>query len=402
MNQKVTGKIGLDILLDSKLADLKGLKLGVVCNQASLDSSYRHIEQVLSQDSGLTVERYFAPEHGIRGELQDMETVEHSSSSGVEVKSLYGRKEQSLYPNPEDLEDLDAVIFDLPDIGARYYTFAQTLAYLMQVAAKTNTKVIVLDRPNPISGAVFEGTAISKPFRSFCGLANTPQRHGLSLGELAQMFNRGFDEGEFGIAGANCELEIIKHNFENRALYLDETDLPWVAPSPNMPTMETAVVYPGACLFEGTSLSEGRGTTLPFEQLGAPWIEPKAWKEKISSLLPSEAFHLRETYFVPKFQKHANQTCKGLHIHIKDRSSFDSVSLGLAMIYAAKTVGGSDFGWRKEPYEFKQEVPAIDLLYGSPVFREIVDSQGDFSEIIDHLKENSEAFGKARREYLLY
>ncbi len=396
---------GLDGLVEMQFSALRGARIGILANQATVDRNLRHAVDLIHERGSSKVLRLFAPEHGFRGELQDMASVGDSVDpyTKLPVISLYGSTEESLTPRAEHFADLDALVVDLPDIGARYYTFAQSLCYAMKTAQQTGTKVIVLDRPNPIGGALFEGALLMKECRSFCGYAPVPNRHGMTLGELALLMKNGFGTGENAIPPCSCELEVIPAQGWKREMYIDETGLPWVIPSPNMPTVDTALVYPGTCLFEATTLSEGRGTTRPFETLGAPGIDGVRWaKAALEQGIPLDGAVLRPLTFMPKFSKHANQICGGVQLHVLNSKTFQPFRWSLALIASAAKIFPAQFAWRDAEYEFVKDVPAIDLLYGSSRFRELVGSRGNLSEIAGELESNEHWFGKARKEFLLY
>ena len=398
-------KTGLDYLSEVSFRPIKGAKLGICANQASIDSNFNHIVDLVSSEESCEIVRLFAPEHGIRGELQDMEHITELSDplTGLPVVSLYGSGAETLVPSEDSLRDLDAILVDLPDIGSRYYTFAQTLAYTMRTAAKTNTKVIVVDRPNPINGTSVEGGSLIESCVSFCGLYPTSNRHGMTLGELAKMFKEGIQVGEFGHDPIGCELEILPVSGWSREMYFDQTGLPWVFPSPNMPTIEAAITYPGTCLFEGTNLSEGRGTTMPFELLGAPFIDGEKWAEAVYSQgIKLEGVFLRPVYFKPKFSKWANEPCSGVQIHITDREKYDPYRFGLALIASAKELYPNDFKWRQETYEFVENTPAIDLLFGSPDFRNCVNQGRPVSSLLSNITTFEKEFTQKRHPFLLY
>lgn len=394
---------GLDNLVLSNFVQLKGAKLGLIANQASITLDYSHICDLLHAHANL--EKIFAPEHGFRGELQDMESVDDTldAKTKLPVISLYGTSEKSLAPTKDALKDLDILVVDLQDVGSRYYTYAQTLGLIMEVAKETSTKVVVLDRPNPINGVDVEGGELLKSCRSFCGYAPVPNRHAMTIGELALMMNRGFEINGVSIPAISCELEIIPMLGWKRAMYYDETGLPWVFPSPNMPTLDTAIVYPGACLFEATQVSEGRGTTRPFELLGAPYIDPDAWIDAtFKEDVVLRGASLRATHFQPTFQKHAKTLCAGVQIHVHDRSKFKSYDWALALISSLKKLHGKDFKWRSDAYEFVKDVPAIDLLHGSPKLRETIEAGTSIAPLIKENKEFSDLFLETRKEFLLY
>lgn len=396
---------GLDVLRANHFKQLKGARLGILANQSSVDREFCHLVDLASSSSGLDVVRLFAPEHGFRGALQDMEQVTSSIDplTQLEIVTLYGSGSKSLAPTSAALEDLDILVVDLPDIGSRYYTFATTLAYAMQVCGSYDVTVVVLDRPNPIDGVTIEGAALAKECHSFCGFTPVANRHGLTLGELARITQQGFGEGDDAVAPVVCELEIIAAKGWKREHGIEQTGLPWVIPSPNMPTPHTALVYPGTCLFEATNLSEGRGTTRPFELLGAPFINGRAWAKAVEEEgLQLEGAILRPTSFIPKFQKWRDQECSGVQIHVTDRASFKPLRWGLALISAAHRLYPDHFKWRNEEYEFVKDVPAIDLLYGTDRFRKLVTGNGMLSELGMELAQFESWYAEARRSFLLY
>lgn len=398
-------KTGLDKLAENNCQQLAGAKIGLFANQATVDSKLNHIADILYQNKNCKLVKIFAPEHGFRGELQDMASVESTvdAKTGIPVISLYGKSEASFAPTEEQLKDIDIIVADLPDIGTRYYTFAQTIAYTLKIAAKTKTKVILLDRPNPLNGVDIEGPGLNKSCRSFCGYAPVPPRHGLTLGELCNLMNVGFGDGENRIEAADADLEIIKISNWKREQYFDQTSLPWVIPSPNMPTLDTAIVYPGACLIEATKISEARGTTRPFEFIGAPGINTeKLIKEIANSGIELKGAKLREISFMPMFQKHAKTLCTGIQIHVTNRSEFKSFYWFLAIISSIKKIHPEIFAWRNEAYEFVNNIPAIDLLFGSSDFRELVETNGNLSELITKIKLFENTFRETRKKFLLY
>ena len=398
-------KTGLDILVTEDFAHLKNASVAVVANQASVDSKLRHLVDLLYANHPLKLKRIFAPEHGFRGALQDMEHVGHQTDpdTGVPIISLYGKTEATLAPQPEFLNDIDILIFDLQDIGSRYYTFVQTLRFCMEACVKANVKILVLDRPNPINGLTLEGSNLEIDCRSFCGYAPVANRHGLTVGEFATLMNCGFGGGVDHIEGINADLEIIKLREWKREIYFDATGLPWVLPSPNMPSLDAAIVYPGMCLFEATNISEGRGTTRPFELIGAPYINGKIWKEAIFKQgIDLKGVELRPTDFIPQFQKSKGEVCGGVQVHITDRKSFQPYRLGLAMIAAAKFLYPTHFSWRAQAYEFVTNVPAIDLLYGSAEFRETIDSGNPIEKLMPKLHDFETKYQEERAEILLY
>ena len=403
MSQKT--KTGLDRLLEENFSSLKNKRIGLLANHASVDSGFRHIADLLFENPNTELVKIFAPEHGFRGILQDMEEVNalKDKKTGLPVISLYGADSESLVPKEEDFSDIDCLVFDLQDVGARYYTYAQTLAYLLPVAKKLSIEVVVVDRPNPINGSQIEGSRLDVSCRSFCGLLDTPNRHGITMGELALLFNNGFGEGKRAVPGANSELRVIEMVDWSRDMYFDQTGLPWVFPSPNMPSLTAATIYPGGCLFEATALSEGRGTTLPFELLGAPYIDSELWAKATLDLVPDlKGFKLRPTSFKPKFQKHADAICNGLQIHVTDRTEFKPYRLGLALIYTAYQNHNQEFSWRKGTYEFIDDISPIDLLFGNSSFRETVESGGDLNKLFSEIENYETDYKKKIVSSLLY
>jgi uncharacterized protein YbbC (DUF1343 family) len=396
---------GLDKLTASGFVLLKGANVGILANQASVNSDCQHIVDLCLQSKACTVKKLFAPEHGFRGELQDMEHVDSSvdTYTGLPTISLYGSSAESLTPSKDDLKGIDILLFDLQDIGARYYTFAQSLAFCMKACGANGTRLVVVDRPNPINGLTLEGNKLQAKCRSFCGYAPVPARHGLTIGELAKLMHQGFEVGSTSIPQIDCELDVICLEGWNRGDYFSQTKLPWVLPSPNMPTLETAVVYPGACLFEATNISEGRGTTKPFEFVGAPYIDGFEWARAVHDLgIGLDGVKLRPLSFVPHYSKHQGKLCYGVQIHVTDRSLFKPIRLCLALIYAAKALYPKDFSWRHEAYEFVDKVPAIDLLHGSNSFRHAVEAQSPLQPVIEKMSKFETNYAAKREEYLLY
>jgi uncharacterized protein YbbC (DUF1343 family) len=390
--------VGLERFLapDSDLAGLsEGVHLGVVAHPASVDRGVRHAVDRLAGDSRLRPVRLFAPEHGLRGEAQDMEPVSGSADArtGLPVISLYGDRVESLKPSPEDLAGIDGVIYDLQDVGSRYYTFVYTLSYVMETARDVGIPVIVLDRPNPIGGVQLEGPVLEPAMSSFVGRYPLPVRHGMTTAELARLFNEDF--------GIGCDLRIIPMTGWRRSMHHDDTGLPWVAPSPNMPTPATALVYPGACLVEGTNLSEGRGTTRPFELIGSPWLDGARLAEDLTAgNLPGVLF--RPVSFRPEFQKHAGTVCGGVQVHVTNREVFRPFVTYLALILAARAQDPAAFDWRREPYEFESDRLAIDLLLGRAGLRRSIEAGVAVAEIEATWRDDLDTFAESRRRFLIY
>ena len=386
---------GLEVLIRDESSRIKGKKIGLVTHQSAVTSDLQHAVRLLQAGRDWKLVTLFGPEHGIWGEAQDMAHVEHTTdpASGLPVYSLYGKSEEDLKPRPETLRGFDVLVIDLQDVGSRYYTFVYTMALCMREAAALGLPVIVLDRPNPINGVQLEGNIREDKYSSFVGLFALPVRHGMTAGELARYFNKTFD--------INCDLTVIPMRGWKRSMWWEDTGLPWVTPSPNMPTVSTAVVYPGMCLVEGTNLSEARGTTHPFEFFGAPWFDSFKLAEALNAVdLPGVRF--RPHYFIPSFQKHAKQVCGGVEMHVTDRSTFEPFRTGLWCLKVARDMDPEKFDWRRETYEFVSDRLAIDLLAGSARYREAVESGGDIDAWVREWEKPLREFAKGREEFLLY
>ena len=389
---------GLDILLDNPKATLGDARVGFCCNHTSVDHAYRHGIDLL-QAKGVNLVRLFGPEHGVRATAQDMEEVGESRDpvSGLESVSLYGDSEASLHPDPSTLEDLDILLFDIQDIGARFYTYQATLGFIMAVAGRVGTKVIVLDRPNPINGINVEGNMVHPGFESFVGAYPIAVRHGMTVAELSQYFQR--------FCGVSCETELIRCEGWTRDMWFDQHDLPWVYPSPNMPTLETATIYPGMCLVEATNLSEGRGTTRPFHLVGAPWIDPQRFTalcQESAARAGLQGVLFRPAAFVPGFQKHAGVPCQGVEIHVMDRTKLHTLLLGMVVLEAAYRCDPANFGWREEPYEFVSDPEAIDLLTGDTRYRVALEAGEPIHPLLDVWEPERQEFLRRRQGCLLY
>ena len=389
---------GIDHLLAQPKKYLIGKTIGLIVNHTSLAKDGRHSIEHFHGHSDFTLQALFAPEHGLYGTAQDMIHIADAVDplSGLNIKSLYGKNADSLIPDPALLEGIDNLVFDIQDVGARYYTFIYTMANCMTICKQAGVRMVVCDRPNPINGVSVEGNLVGEPWRSFVGQYPLPNRHGMTVGELARLFNDHFD--------IHCDLQVVPMTGWNREMWYDQTGRVWAPPSPNMPTLATATVYPGMCLIEGTQLSEGRGTTLPFEQIGAPFIDPHqlvARLQKDSQLLPGVFF--RPQYFKPMFQKHAGEVCAGVQFHITDRNSFKPLRTTLALLRAIAELYPNELQWRTEPYEYVSDRLAIDLLYGNPALREII-FKDDFSFTIleESWQEELESFKELRNNYLFY
>jgi uncharacterized protein YbbC (DUF1343 family) len=384
-------RLGTDVLLSSPR--LRGKRVGIVCNHASVDLGFEHIVDRLAAADGVTMGAIFGPQHGFRSDVQDnMIETPHRDDPGrrVPVYSLYSETRE---PTAEMLSGLDALVIDLQDIGARIYTYIYTMANCLRAGAKHGVPVIVCDRPNPINGVDVEGGALVRGFESFVGQFPIPMRHGMTIGELARLFNAHF--------GIGADLEVVKMEGWRREMFADDTGLPWVMPSPNMPTLDTAVVYPGTVLFEGTLLSEGRGTTRPFELVGSPGIEAERFAQQLNALgLPGVFF--RPAVFEPTFQKHAKQPCGGCQLHVTDRRTFKPVLTGAALIGAFHRAQPDKPVWRQPPYEYEHEKLPIDILAGSSRFREQIEAGETATRMADSWRADEEAFKALRAPFLLY
>jgi uncharacterized protein YbbC (DUF1343 family) len=354
---------GLDIIQQLEFSNLKGENVGIVVHPASVDSTLNHAIDIFMNQNACQLKALFGPQHGIWGQTQD-NMIEwngfRDERTGLPVYSLYGEHRK---PTPEMLSEIDALVFDLQDVGARYYTFIWTMLQCLEACAEFGKRFVVLDRPNPINAMQRAGTILDMDYKSFVGLAPIPIRHGLTMGELALYFK----------PIVYMDLEIVWMENYRRDLWFDQTELPWVLPSPNMPTLETATVYPGMCLLEGTNLSEGRGTTRPFEIFGAPFIQPYTLIEKLNQFqLPAVKF--RPLYFQPTFNKFANRVCGGAQIHVMDRNEFKPILTATAILKAVYELYPQKFRWKKPPYEYENKKMPIDILAGTNKFRQGIKS----------------------------
>jgi uncharacterized protein YbbC (DUF1343 family) len=384
-------RLGSDVLIAS--GSLRGARVGVVCNHASVDRGYEHIIDRLARADGVRLAAIFGPQHGFRSDVQDnMIETPHSTDASrkIPVYSLYSDTRE---PTDGMLRDLDVLVVDLQDIGARIYTYIYTMANCLRAAARHGIHVIVCDRPNPIGGVEVEGATLVPGHESFVGLFPIPMRHGMTIGELAWLFNDRF--------GIGASLEIAPMERWHREMYFDDTHVPWVMPSPNMPTLDAAIVFPGTVLFEGTMLSEGRGTTRPFELVGAPWIDAERFAAAMNEQeLPG--VHFRPAMFEPTFQKHAKQACGGCQIHVLDRDAFRPVRTGAALLATFRRMDPAKFAWRQPPYEYEHTKLPIDILAGSGVLRGQVESGAPPSAIAASWRADEEAFRELRKPFLLY
>ncbi len=377
----------------------RGARVGLVAHPASVDAALRHAADLLRACPDLRLVRLFGPEHGVRGEAQDMEAVGGGvdPGTGLPVVSLYGSDESSLRPRAEDLEGLDAVVCDLQDVGSRYYTFLYTLSYVMEACAAAEIPVVVLDRPNPLGGVRVEGPVLDPALASFVGRYPIPVVHGMTPAEIAGWFRDA--------VGVRCDLRLVPMEGWRRAMEFEDTGLPWILPSPNMPTPDTARVYPGGCLVEGTNLSEGRGTTRPFELVGAPWLDGGELARRLEDAARREGlsgFRARATWFRPTFHKHAGRTCSGVQIHLEDRRAFRPFESYLLLLREARALDPSSFAWRTDAYEFVSDRLAIDLLLGRGDLRDKIEREEPIREMERAWSAETERFRADRTRFLLY
>jgi len=384
---------GLEVMLLERPKLLKGKRIGLLAHQASVDSRARSTFDCLVEDLKYEVVRIFGPEHGFAASAQDMIGVGGNYHKGVEVVSLYGSSFESLFPQKEQLQDLDWLIVDLQDIGSRYYTYFTTLGFCMERCAEIGLPVLLLDRPNPIGGNLTEGNLAHEGIRSFVGWYPLPVRHGMSIGELALWLKDKLS--------LNLQLEVVQMREYRRSMWYDECNLLWVLPSPNMPTLDTATVYPGGCLLEGTNLSEGRGTTRPFELFGAPWLDAETIIRAIKSH-NLEGVVFRATSFRPTFHKYAGTDCNAIQVHVTDRERFRPYLCYLLLLREISMHHSADFLWREERYEFVDDPIAIDLLSGSPQLRHLIEAGASGADIEKASQKGLEDFLRERKQFLLY
>ena len=383
--------MGLERLLDSGRLD--GRRVGIVCNPSSIDRHLRHAADRLAAHPKARLTAIFGPQHGFRSDVQE-NMIEsghaHDEVRRVPVYSLYS---ETRAPTAEMLRDVDVLVVDLQDVGTRIYTYIYTMANCLQAARTHGVKVIVCDRPNPIGGVQVEGPMLLEGFESFVGMYPIPMRHGMTIGELARLFNDAF--------GIGADLEVVAMGGWTREMYFDDTRLTWVLTSPNIPTLDTCVVYPGTVLFEGTNISEGRGTTRPFELAGAPWVIAERFADAMNRLdLPGAYF--RPAVFEPTFHKHPNAACGGCQIHVIDRTSFRPVETGVALIAAFRASDPARFAWRDPPYEYERTKPPIDILAGSSALREQIEEGTAVTDIARSWQPSVAEFVPLRTRFLMY
>jgi uncharacterized protein YbbC (DUF1343 family) len=387
---------GLDVLAHEGFSRLRGGRIGLVTHSAAVDRRFRQATELLAAAENVDLVAVFGPEHGLHGQAQDLESVTHAETAAPARRtySLYGDTAASLRPTAAQLAGINTLVIDLVDIGSRYYTFQATMKYCLEAAVPLGICVVVLDRPNPLGGQLVEGPAVRMGYESFVGAHDIAIRHGLTIGELARLYAAELDLDA-------AALDVVRCEGWRRGIQFEDCRLPWVLPSPNMPTVETAVVYPGQCLLEGTNLSEGRGTTRPFEICGAPWIDGESLARRLAACdLPGVVF--RPLTFRPTFQKHAGVDCGGVQMHVTDRDLFRPVRASLALLVEMRRQDPVRFAWRTETYEFVDDPIAIDLLFGSGRERLAIEAGVDWREIAAAWEPEERAFAERRLEALLY
>jgi uncharacterized protein YbbC (DUF1343 family) len=381
----------IDLLSRGLPPSLHGARLGVVANPASVNAHFRHTLDIVSALAGKRLVCAFGPQHGARGDMQDnmIESPDAIDERlGIPVYSLYGEHRK---PAPQQLDGLDALVCDLPDVGARPYTFLSTMLLALEACAGAGKRFVVLDRVNPINGMTIEGHVLDRRFSSFIGLAELPMRHGLTLGELARLAN----------SKLGAELEVIPVQGWRRDQWQDETGTAWVLPSPNMPTLDTATVYPGTVLVEGTNLSEGRGTTRPFEIVGAPFLDADQLAARLNGL-ELGGVRFRPCWFRPTFDKHAGQLCGGVQVHVTDRNIFYPYCCGLHLLKAARESAPADFAWREPPFEYVWDRMPIDILAGTDRVRRGLEGGVRVDDLETAWLPEQQAFEETRASCLLY
>ncbi len=386
-------KTGLDIFEKKWPGELNGARAGLLVHPASVNCKLQHAVDLFMKSRKVRLSALFGPQHGIHGQTQDNMiewTGFRDRKTGIPVFSLYGETRK---PDVSMLRDIDVMVIDLQDVGARYYTFIWTMELCMQACHDAGKTVVVLDRPNPLGGAVMEGPVLDESYASFVGLRPMPVRHGMTIGEISQYLKNTFYP--------DLDLHVIAMNGWTRDLWFDDTGLPWVMPSPNMPSVDSAIVYPGMCLLEGTNLSEGRGTTRPFEICGAPFIEPERLVKRLADFSTGGAV-FRPLFFEPAFQKHAGKLCGGLQIHVTARKRFRPFKTGAAIIKAVYDLYPGKFKWKSPPYEYEMKKLPIDILAGSARLRSDLEAGVPLDTMEQVWKMECRSFRRRVKKHFLY
>lgn len=383
-------KIGLENLLENHLDLVRGKKLGVLANQTSVDSKGRHIVELLSEHSQI-VTVLFGPEHGFMGDVEDAALISDSVYEDIRMYSLYG---EYLTPTPRMLKDVDVLVYDIQDVGVKFYTFISNLFLAMHAAKRDSIPIFVLDRPNPVNAEIVRGAITNPAFSSFVGVFPLPIRYGMTVGEIAELFNNE----TYGGFSLGVELTVIPMTGYKRDMWYDEMEIPWIVPSPNMPTLETAVIYPGMCLMEGTNLSEGRGTDTPFLTIGAPYIDSKEWLDAIPGEVLAGvkavpcAFQPKVIPGVVSRPKYRDEKCHGLHFTVLDRDKLEPIALAVSLLCAAQKL---------YPEEYKM-TKYLDKLWGNEDLRAMISEGQDYRSILQTCEQGLAQFKKVRKKYLRY
>lgn len=382
---------GLEILL-RKSEHFQNRNIGLIVNQSSVTPDLKYSWNAL-RERGIHVRKIFSPEHGLFATEQDQIAVTYQPEIGCEVISLYRDTAASLLPDKRVLDNLDLILFDIQDVGSRYYTYINTLALFMEAVSGMDLEIIVLDRPNPLGGSLVEGPLLDPSFRSFVGIFPIPVRHGMTVGELALLYR--------DIKKLDINLHVIKMDGWQRSMLFPETGLPWIPPSPNMPTFATAEVYPGMCLLEGMNISEGRGTTTPFQLFGAPFIKPDDLAERCRKFgLEGVIFH--PVWFKPTFHKFSGEVIGGIWLHVTDHGRFRSFATGVAITAALQELYPEHLQFLKGVYEFNNTIPAFDLLAGNSSIRTSILSGSDINITLASWLKNETAFSELKSSFHLY
>lgn len=382
---------GLEVFL-AGIDSYRKKRIALIVNQTAVTGRCRYLWDEMRRLGAAPV-RIFSPEHGVFGTEQDQDPVAGQNVHGIDVVSLYGSSSDTLVPDVRYLEDLDCIVYDIQDVGARYYTYVNTMALSMKAMSGSGLEFIVLDRPNPLGGAEAEGPPLGKDHGSFVGVLPVPVRHGLTAGELALLYR--------DTESIDLNITVVMMSGWEREMYYDATGLPWVPPSPNMPSVNTAVVYPGICLLEGTNVSEGRGTTVPFECFGAPFAGPEEPAAMLNGMdLPGVYF--RPVEFKPTFNKYRGRSIPGTYLHVTDRGEFRPFLTGVAVTKAFHDLGGEQFSFIHDVYEFNSRYPAFDLLTGGPEIRESIAAGAGVHSIRELWSDYEDTFMKQKKEFHIY
>ncbi len=383
--------LGVDRISDSMPSVLIGKRVGLITNHSGLDREGRSTIDILASRQDLTLTTLFAPEHGIRGLAQGPVETAVDSATGLPVYSLYGEIRK---PTPEMLQDVDALVFDIQDVGVRQYTFPTTMALGMQAAAEKGIPFVVLDRPDPITGTKVEGNILDTTYSNFAGFYPIASRHGMTVGELAMMDNDAF--------GVHADLTVVTMEGWKRELWMDQTDLPWKGPSPNLPWFEGTIHYPGTVLIEGTNLSEGRGTEKPFEQVGAPWLRAGEVADSMNAMgLAGVRFEAVDYPVAEGARKYGGETIHGVRFIATDRETYKPIDTTLLFVELVRRLQPDDFQWRSSGGGDRPVTYTLDRLAGTDAARAAVEA-GTVRDLLVAWEQDAQRFREMRRPYLLY